>query len=143
MRVRGSLCNYIGICHAVDPDGLAWISWQCGDASGTGVWDTNNRRFSDTRMQSIDSNLHSYLPELIGPNEVQQCQPCPWVPATLAPIHASVLHDKSWVHWLWYKLIGCCCFWGHKSISGSSAIKAIAANLQPAVAGNPCFKSAV
>ena len=44
--------------------------WQCGDASGTGVWDTQNRCFSESRLNSIDSNLHSYMPELIGPNEV-------------------------------------------------------------------------
>ncbi|KAK9806681.1 hypothetical protein WJX73_007526 [Symbiochloris irregularis] len=43
---------------------------ECGDASGMGIWDTSNRCFSESRMQSIDDNLHSYLPELIGPNEV-------------------------------------------------------------------------
>ena len=43
---------------------------QCGDASGTGVFDTAQRVFDKERMSSIDSNLHTFFPDLIGPNEV-------------------------------------------------------------------------
>lgn len=43
---------------------------ECGDASGMGIWDTFNRTFSESRMNSIDSSLHGFVPELIGPNEV-------------------------------------------------------------------------
>lgn len=44
---------------------------QAGDASGTGLFDTPNRCYDDDRMASIDNSLHSYFPELIGPNEVR------------------------------------------------------------------------
>ena len=43
---------------------------QCGDASGTGLFDTANRTYDESRMKSIDSELASFFPELIGPNEV-------------------------------------------------------------------------
>ena len=43
---------------------------QCGDASGTGVFDTANRVFDKERMSSIDSSLHTFFPDLIGPNDV-------------------------------------------------------------------------
>lgn len=44
---------------------------QAGDASGTGFFDTANRCYDKERMTSIDSDLHTFLPELIGPDEVQ------------------------------------------------------------------------
>ena len=43
---------------------------QAGDASGTGLFDTANRKYDPSRMSSIDSELHSFFPELIGPDEV-------------------------------------------------------------------------
>ena len=43
---------------------------QAGDASGTGFFDTAGRSYDKTRMESIDSDLHTFLPELIGPDEV-------------------------------------------------------------------------
>lgn len=45
-------------------------SLQCGDASGTGLFDTANRTYDTKRMQSIDTSLPGFFPELIGPNEV-------------------------------------------------------------------------
>lgn len=50
---------------------------QAGDASGTGFFDTNNRCYDKTRMESIDSSLHTYLPELIGPDDVPPPRPRP------------------------------------------------------------------
>lgn len=47
---------------------------QCGDASGTGVFDTANRVFDKERMSSIDSSLHTFFPDLIGPNDVRFSQ---------------------------------------------------------------------
>ena len=45
---------------------------QAGDASGTGFFDTANRCYDKSRMDTIDSDLHSFLPQLIGPDEVIQ-----------------------------------------------------------------------
>lgn len=46
----------------------AWV--QCGDASGSGFFDTERRRFDAQRMAAIDARLASMLPPLIGPNQV-------------------------------------------------------------------------
>ncbi|KAK9817151.1 hypothetical protein WJX72_010395 [[Myrmecia] bisecta] len=43
---------------------------ECGDASGTGVFDTAKRGWDLERMKLIDPNLHSYFPHLIGPNQM-------------------------------------------------------------------------
>ncbi|KAK9901627.1 hypothetical protein WJX75_005679 [Coccomyxa subellipsoidea] len=43
---------------------------EAGDASGTGLFDTANRKFDEARMLSIDQSLPEFFPELIGPNEV-------------------------------------------------------------------------
>ncbi|EIE20766.1 Xylulokinase [Coccomyxa subellipsoidea C-169] len=43
---------------------------EAGDASGTGLFDTANRKFDEARMRSIDQSLPEFFPELIGPNEV-------------------------------------------------------------------------
>lgn len=43
---------------------------QCGDASGTGLFDTAKRVYDRERMNTIDSNLHTFFPDLIGPNDV-------------------------------------------------------------------------
>ena len=43
---------------------------QCGDASGTGLFDTANRTYDTKRMETIDKSLPDFFPELIGPNEV-------------------------------------------------------------------------
>ena len=44
---------------------------QAGDASGTGLFDTANRKYDSKRLGSIDSGLEDKFPQLIGPNEVQ------------------------------------------------------------------------
>ena len=56
---------------------------QAGDASGTGLFDTANRRFDEGRMHSIDASLPEFFPELVGPNEVTL--PIPTVPAHPLP----------------------------------------------------------
>ena len=43
---------------------------QCGDASGTGLFNTADRKFDEERMRTIDDRLPEYFPQLIGPNEV-------------------------------------------------------------------------
>mmetsp|Transcript_15765 Transcript_15765/g.44116 ORF Transcript_15765/g.44116 Transcript_15765/m.44116 type:complete len:481 (-) Transcript_15765:46-1488(-) len=43
---------------------------ECGDASGTGVLDVAGRCWDADAIQRIDPRLGSWLPELIGPNEV-------------------------------------------------------------------------
>lgn len=43
---------------------------EAGDASGTGLFDTPARTYDQSRMQTIDSQLGSFFPELIGPNDV-------------------------------------------------------------------------
>ena len=48
---------------------------QCGDASGTGLFDTANRTYDTKRMETIDKSLPDFFPELIGPNEVGLCSP--------------------------------------------------------------------
>lgn len=50
---------------------------QCGDASGTGLFDTANRTYDTKRMETIDKSLPDFFPELIGPNEVGFCTPPP------------------------------------------------------------------
>ena len=50
----------------IDP----YFSLQCGDASGTGLFDTANRTYDTKRMETIDKSLPDFFPELIGPNEV-------------------------------------------------------------------------
>lgn len=47
---------------------------QAGDASGTGLFDTANRKFDEARMRTIDHRLPEFFPELIGPNEVRPRQ---------------------------------------------------------------------
>ncbi|KAK9842150.1 hypothetical protein WJX84_001783 [Apatococcus fuscideae] len=46
------------------------LCMESGDASGTGLFDTANRKFDLERMSTIDSSLHSFFPDLIGPNDV-------------------------------------------------------------------------
>ncbi|CAK0770836.1 hypothetical protein CVIRNUC_003807 [Coccomyxa viridis] len=43
---------------------------ECGDASGTGLFDTANRTYDTKRMETIDKSLPDFFPELIGPNEI-------------------------------------------------------------------------
>lgn len=43
---------------------------ECGDASGTGVFDLHRRMFRWEHMREIDEQLHTCFPELIGPQEV-------------------------------------------------------------------------
>lgn len=50
---------------------LYLIIMQAGDASGTGLFDTANRKFDEERMRTIDQSLPEFFPELIGPNEVR------------------------------------------------------------------------
>jgi len=45
---------------------------QCGDASGTGVFDTAARAWDQERMRSIDPGLEHFFPQLTGPNEVRR-----------------------------------------------------------------------
>ena len=45
---------------------------QCGDASGTGVFDTAARAWDSERMRCIDPGLEDFFPQLTGPDEVQQ-----------------------------------------------------------------------
>ena len=46
------------------------LNVQAGDASGTGLFDTANRKYDKQRLGSIDSALEEKFPQLIGPNEV-------------------------------------------------------------------------
>lgn len=43
---------------------------QCGDASGTGVFDTAARAWDSERMRCIDPGLEDFFPQLTGPDEV-------------------------------------------------------------------------
>lgn len=55
--------------------GPLFIVMQAGDASGTGLFDTANRKFDEERMRTIDQSLPEFFPELIGPNEVRMQRP--------------------------------------------------------------------
>ncbi len=44
---------------------------QAGDASGTTYYDVYKKEWDAAAMALIDENLHQWVPELIGPNEVR------------------------------------------------------------------------
>jgi hypothetical protein len=48
---------------------------QCGDASGTGVFDTAARTWDRERMRSIDPGLEHFFPQLAGPDEARPRRP--------------------------------------------------------------------
>lgn len=63
-------------CFAPDPTKTCYITvlsccQQAGDASGTGLYDTANRCWDRHAMSVIDDQLHTRLPDLIGPDEVR------------------------------------------------------------------------
>ena len=45
---------------------------QCGDASGTGVFDTAARAWDSERMRCIDPGLEDFFPQLTGPDQVRR-----------------------------------------------------------------------
>lgn len=61
----------INACSEQQIEWLHQYIMQAGDASGTGLFDTANRKFDEARMLSIDQSLPEFFPELIGPNEVR------------------------------------------------------------------------
>ena len=65
-------------CFPCHPESSPVCSLQCGDASGTGLFDTANRTYDTKRMETIDKSLPDFFPELIGPNEVAFCSPSPF-----------------------------------------------------------------
>lgn len=47
-----------------------WQGCDCGDASGSGVWDNALRQFEVRQMCAIDAGLPSLMPRLLQPSEV-------------------------------------------------------------------------
>lgn len=68
--------NWARLAHVLLPHDYVnyWLTgrmaMECGDASGTGVFDTAGRRFDEARMAAVDERLAGFFPELVGPNEV-------------------------------------------------------------------------
>ncbi|GAB4823554.1 hypothetical protein N2152v2_010600 [Parachlorella kessleri] len=68
--------NFARLAHVLLPhDYINWwltgrLAMEASDASGTGLFDSENRSWNEQRMTAIDSKLPGCFPELLGPQEV-------------------------------------------------------------------------
>mmetsp|Transcript_4603 Transcript_4603/g.13232 ORF Transcript_4603/g.13232 Transcript_4603/m.13232 type:complete len:479 (+) Transcript_4603:228-1664(+) len=67
--------NFARLQHVLLPHDYVnyWLTgrycMEAGDASGTGFFDLQQRQFSEERMREIDANLHTFMPDLVNPDE--------------------------------------------------------------------------